>query len=236
MLAGVSGNQLDLELDLEMEPGSVFRLGILATGGRGNSHRDRLRRRHAAASRQSYVLLDREHSSLDRTVDAEEKSGPVQLPGGKLHLRVLVDRSALEIFANGKPLTARAYPTLGGEAVRLSAAGTVRLQQLDAWRMEGVFGGPRPLFPSPTIVDCSVTALLGLHNGRGPAPTGFPGRACEARMVWINRWPKSILASVPLLLSHGVSYSLEAQAAGERLTVTFDGRAAYQDVLVTGSG
>ena len=93
------------------------------------------------------MLLDREHSSLDRTVDAEEKSGPVQLPGGKLHLRVLVDRSALEIFANGKPLTARAYPTLGGEAVRLSAAGTVRLQQLDAWRMAGVFGGPRPLFP-----------------------------------------------------------------------------------------
>ncbi len=69
----------------------------------------------------------------------------------------------------------------------------------------------------------------------------------------------SVLASVPLLLSHGVSYSLEAQAAGERLTVkldgaeilavddaslasgrvglnVFDGRAAYQDVLVTGSG
>ncbi|WP_104173705.1 GH32 C-terminal domain-containing protein [Arthrobacter sp. Y81] len=69
----------------------------------------------------------------------------------------------------------------------------------------------------------------------------------------------SVLASVPLLLNHGVSYSLEARAAGERLTVTldgaeilavddaslasgrvglnvFDGRAAYQDVLVTGSG
>ena len=69
----------------------------------------------------------------------------------------------------------------------------------------------------------------------------------------------SVLASVPLLLSHGVSYRVEAQAAGERLTVkldgaeilavddasltsgrvglnVFDGRAAYQDVLVTGSG
>ncbi|MBP1137916.1 levanbiose-producing levanase [Arthrobacter sp. PvP023] len=69
----------------------------------------------------------------------------------------------------------------------------------------------------------------------------------------------SVLASVPVLLSHGVSYSLEAAAAGERLTVkldgveilavndaslssgkvglnVFDGRAAYQDVLVTGSG
>ena len=69
----------------------------------------------------------------------------------------------------------------------------------------------------------------------------------------------SVLASVPLLLSHGVSYRVEAQAAGERLSVkldgaeilavddasltsgrvglnVFDGRAAYQDVLVTGSG
>ncbi|MBT2531115.1 glycoside hydrolase family 32 protein [Arthrobacter sp. ISL-48] len=66
----------------------------------------------------------------------------------------------------------------------------------------------------------------------------------------------SILASVPLLLSHAVSYRLEAQADGDRLTVTldgtklidvqdpgpasgrvglnvFDGRAAYQDVRVT---
>ena len=146
VLAGVSGNQLDLELNLEMEPGSIVRLGILATGAEETV----IEIGYDAGSGgfpESYVLLDREHSSLDRTVDAGEKSGPVQLPGGKLHLRVLVDRSALEIFANGKPLTARAYPTLGGEAVRLSAAGTVRLQQLDAWRMAGVFGGPRPLFP-----------------------------------------------------------------------------------------
>ncbi len=146
VLAGVSGNQLDLELDLEMEPGSVFRLGILATAAEETVIEIGYDVGTGGFA-QSYVLLDRKHSSLDGTVDAEEKSGPVQLPGGKLHLRVLVDRSALEIFANGKPLTARAYPTLGGEAVRLSAAGTVRLQQLDAWRMEGVFGGPRPLFP-----------------------------------------------------------------------------------------
>jgi levanase len=66
----------------------------------------------------------------------------------------------------------------------------------------------------------------------------------------------SVLASVPLLLTHGVSYRLEAQAEGGRLTVSldgaqlisvvdtavasgnvglnvFDGRAAYQDVTVT---
>jgi beta-fructofuranosidase len=160
-LAGVSGNQLDLELDLELKPGSVFRLGILGAGT-GSIAEDGGGSTSGPAEEtvievgcdvgsggisQSYVLLDRSRSSLDQTADAEEKSGPVQLPGGKLHLRVLLDRSALEVFANGKPLTARAYPTLGGEAIRLSAAGTVRLLRLDAWRMEGVFDGPRSLFP-----------------------------------------------------------------------------------------
>jgi beta-fructofuranosidase len=157
VLSGVSGNQLDLELDLELEPGSVFRLGVLGTAtAPGDGVTAGLAEETvieigydvgAGGFPQSYVLLDRARSSLDRAVDAEEKSGPVRLPGGKLHLRVLVDRSALEVFANGKPLTARAYPTLGGEAVRMSAAGTVRLLQLDAWRMDGVFDGPRPLFP-----------------------------------------------------------------------------------------
>ncbi|MDZ4090570.1 MAG: glycoside hydrolase family 32 protein [Arthrobacter sp.] len=152
VLAGVCGNQLDLELDLELEPGSVFRLGVLGSGvpGPGFAEETVIEIGHGAGTggfSQSYLRLDRSRTSLDLSVDADEKSGPVDLPGGRLHLRVLVDRSALEIFANGKPLTARAYPTLGGEAVSLSAAGTVRLLGLDAWRMEGVFSGPRPLFP-----------------------------------------------------------------------------------------
>lgn len=60
---------------------------------------------------------------------------------------MLVDRSALEIFANGRPLTARAYPTLSGGRVRVSADGSVRLHQLDAWRMDAIFDTPRNLFP-----------------------------------------------------------------------------------------
>ena len=69
----------------------------------------------------------------------------------------------------------------------------------------------------------------------------------------------SVLGTVPLLLSHGVSYRMEAAVAGERLSLAldgseilavtdasissgkvgvnvFDGRAAYQDVTVAGSG
>lgn len=159
VLTGVSGNQLDLELELDLEPGSIFRLGVL---GSGPAQDPELAQNPELAEEtvievgydvgsggfaQSYLRLDRSRSSLDPTVDTDEKSGPVHLPGGKLHLRVLVDRSALEIFANGKPLTARAYPTLGGDAVSVSGTGPVRLLQADAWRMEGAFDGPRPLFP-----------------------------------------------------------------------------------------
>ncbi|NQD89533.1 glycoside hydrolase family 32 protein, partial [Paenarthrobacter sp. CM16] len=73
---------------------------------------------------------------------------PVPMPDGRVRLRVLVDRSAVEIFANGKPLTARVYPTLGGERVRLTATkGSVRLLSFDAWTMAGVFEETRSLFP-----------------------------------------------------------------------------------------
>ena len=66
----------------------------------------------------SYVLLDRSRSSLDATVDAEPKFGAVSRPVTRLKLRVLVDHSALEIFANGKPLTARTDPAVPFEARR----------------------------------------------------------------------------------------------------------------------
>jgi beta-fructofuranosidase len=151
MLDGIDGNQLDLELDLELEPGSVFRLGVLGTPtGTGDMTEETVIEVGCQASEGSagsYLRLDRTRSSLDTSVDIEELSGPVALPDGGLRLRVIVDHSALEVFANGKPLTARAYPTLGGGSVRLSATGPVRLRQLDAWRMEDVFDGPRQLFP-----------------------------------------------------------------------------------------
>lgn len=105
----------------------------------------------------SYILLDRSRSSLDATVDAGPRSGALTLTGGRLRLRVLVDRSALEIFANGRPLTARAYPTLGGGCVRVSAAGGVRLHQLDAEDGRDLRHTPASL---SGVIGCSTTALL----------------------------------------------------------------------------
>ncbi|MEV7607637.1 glycoside hydrolase family 32 protein [Paenarthrobacter sp. NPDC089322] len=168
---GVAGNQLDLELDVQLAPGAVLRLGVLGSrdpksgvpGERDGAEETviELSRGHEGVGT---LRLDRTRSSLDAAVDVEDKSGPVSMPDGRVKLRVLVDRSAVEIFANGKPLTARIYPTLGGGHVSLSATeGTVRLLSFDAWTMADIWtpdiqttpdittpdiqGGPRTLFP-----------------------------------------------------------------------------------------
>lgn len=142
---GVSGNQLDLELELQLAPGAVVRLGLLGSKDGVEETTVELSR---GSGGEGTLRLDRSRSSLDPLVDMEEKSGPVPMPDGRVHLRVLVDHSAVEIFANGKPLTARVYPTLGGKHVSLAAAeGTVRLLSLDAWTMAEIFGGTRALFP-----------------------------------------------------------------------------------------
>ncbi|MBT2249495.1 glycoside hydrolase family 32 protein [Arthrobacter sp. BHU FT2] len=142
---GVRGNQLDLELEFQLAPGSVLRLGVLGSGDGTEETRIELGR--PAGRAVGLLRLDRSRASLDSSVDAGEKSGPVPMTEGRVHLRVLVDRSAVEIFANGRPLTARAYPTLGGGHVTLSATGSVRLLSFDAWTMADIRGGARTLFP-----------------------------------------------------------------------------------------
>ncbi|BCW08394.1 glycoside hydrolase family 32 protein [Arthrobacter sp. NtRootA1] len=143
---GVSGNQLDLELDVQLAPGSVLQLGVL---GSGDGAEETVIELSCSLEGDNGILrLDRTRSSLDPGVDVEDQSGPVPMPDGRVRLRVLVDRSAVEIFANGKPLTARVYPTLGGERVTLTVEeGTVTLASFDAWTMADSWGGPRPLFP-----------------------------------------------------------------------------------------
>jgi len=149
---GLSGTQLDLELDLQLAPGALLRLAVLGStdgGASGSPNEETVIElcRATDGTNNGTLRLDRTRSSLDPTVDVEEKSGPVPMPEGRVHLRVLLDRSAVEIFANGVPLTARVYPTLGGEHVSLAAEGTAQILSLDAWTMAGIFDGTRSLFP-----------------------------------------------------------------------------------------
>lgn len=147
MDTGVSGNQLDLELDVQLAAGAELRLGLLGSA-EGAEETVIVLSRSTDGTPTGMLHLDRTRSSLDPAVDLEEKSGAIPMTDGRVRLRVLVDRSAVEIFANGKPLTARVYPTLGGERVRLAASeASVRLLSLDAWTMAGVFTETRSLLP-----------------------------------------------------------------------------------------
>jgi beta-fructofuranosidase len=167
-LPDAPGDQYDLEGSLTVPPGAGLELLIRATrdgqeqtrivladGGGGSAGQDEVR-----------LALDRTASSAAPGLDVRELSGRVPLrPGRRLHLRVLVDHSVLEIFANGRPLTARVYPTRPDAtslAVR-AEGGPVGLDQLQSWAMADIWSGPRP--PRPEVAR------------RSESPGNGPGRA-----------------------------------------------------------
>ncbi|RVU22899.1 glycoside hydrolase family 32 protein [Streptomyces antnestii] len=148
-LDAVSGDQLDLEADLRLAPGATARLVVRETPDGAERTVVELTR-DAADPARGTLRLRRERSSLDPDVDTEPRYGELPFgPDGGVALRVLVDHSALEIFANGRALTARVYPSRPTEAVGvgIGATGAVTVDRFDAWRMESISEGPRPLWP-----------------------------------------------------------------------------------------
>ncbi|MFH7340771.1 glycoside hydrolase family 32 protein [Streptomyces sp. KHY 26] len=145
----VRGDQLDIETALRLAPGATARLVVRETPDGAERTVVEVSRAHDGSS--GMLRLHRESSSLDPTVDTEPRHGELPLDSdGRVDLRVLVDHSALEIFANGRPLTARVYPTRPDEAVGvgIGADGAVTLEHFDAWQMASAFtDGPRPLWP-----------------------------------------------------------------------------------------
>jgi len=127
----VRGDQLDIELHLTIPDGGAVTIDVRATDDDAERTVLSLRRRGAGAE----LSLDRTRSSADPEVDATPRGGevPVAADGG-VDVRILVDHSALEVFAGGVPLTARVYPTRADAlGVRLSGAG-VRAEAR-AWSM-----------------------------------------------------------------------------------------------------
>lgn len=125
------GDQLDLELRLAIPDGAAATIVLCATPEGEERTVLRLQRRGEVG----LLELDRSRSSLDPEVDATPRGGDVPLEAdGVIQVRILVDHSALEVFAGGVPLTARVYPTrgdalgvlLGGDGVRAGIRG---------WRM-----------------------------------------------------------------------------------------------------
>jgi beta-fructofuranosidase len=134
VLDTLAGDSLDLEL--EIDPGAARRVALAV-------------RRSADGRQQTRVVLDRDAGTLamDReragAGDGGVHAAPLRLGAGEtLRLRVLVDRSSVEVFAqDGRVvLTDRVYPDPASLGVALEADAPARLVRLNAWRLAAAQG------------------------------------------------------------------------------------------------
>jgi beta-fructofuranosidase len=89
------------------------------------------------------LTVEREQSSLSPDVHRSVHTGPLELsPNGHLRLHVFLDRSVLEVYANGRAcITSRIYPSRPDSlGVGLFArGGNTMLQSLDVWEMGSIW-------------------------------------------------------------------------------------------------
>lgn len=149
-LDGPRGDQLDLEIDLRLDAGATARLVVRATDDA--SEHTTIEVGRSTVVGEGWLRLDRPASSLDPRVEKRERAGTIPVgAGGHVRLRVLIDHSLLEVFANGTALTARVYPTqpTADRTYLSTPAGSaeVVVERFDAWRMADTWTGPRNLWP-----------------------------------------------------------------------------------------
>ena len=124
-----------LELVAEFNPAGADQCGLTLRRSKDGSEQTRLVWRASEAT----LTVDRTQSSLDPEPFKFPRSGRVELAAGEnLRLHVFLDRSVLEVFANGQLcLSSRIYPTREdslGVAV-FAKGGRALLQRLDAWSL-----------------------------------------------------------------------------------------------------
>jgi beta-fructofuranosidase len=133
----VAGNSL--EIVALFEPGDARRLGLEVRCSPDGAERTAILYDQAEA----WLGVRREHSSLCSDVEREAQGGPFALADGEpLRLHLFLDRSLLEVYANGRfCLTSRIYPTRADSlGLRLFAGGgAARLSRLDVWLMSSIW-------------------------------------------------------------------------------------------------
>ncbi len=167
VLEGLGGDAIEIQAELDPMQARMVELNVLRSPGvaaasrrepeeftriafyrdRGYVDWDRSDgwTRHAQ-SRDSLVVIDSSRSSglPDADCRAPEMAPVYLAPGEPLKLRVFVDRSVVEVFANGRQaLAVRLYPGRAdstGISLRAQGSDTV-VRSLDVWEMRSVWEG-----------------------------------------------------------------------------------------------
>jgi sucrose-6-phosphate hydrolase SacC (GH32 family) len=128
---GVSGNALDIVA--ELEPGTASEFGLEVRTGASE------RTVIGVDVHARQIFVDRTHSgdvAFAKDFAATRQTAPLFVQRGRVRLRVLVDWSSVEVFADdGRVvLTEQIFPAPESAGVGLYAkGGTARLASLDAW-------------------------------------------------------------------------------------------------------
>ena len=138
-LEDVAGGQLEIEA--VFDPADAESCGLVV-------HRNGRQGTYIGYDRQRSVLfVDRRRSGdVDfHPAFAGQTEAPLRLDDeGLVHLHILVDRSSVEVFADGGAvaMTNRVFPSPGESSVAVFAVGgTARLQSLTAFRLQSIWSG-----------------------------------------------------------------------------------------------
>lgn len=122
-----------MEIAVELAPGRATRFGLAVRRSPRGGEETRI-----VCDRQARTLaMDTTRSSKARSVRTGVHATPFELaPDEPLRLRVFLDASVVEVFANGRTcLTARVYPTGAGsvQAALFAEGGPAAATALEAW-------------------------------------------------------------------------------------------------------
>ena len=125
-----------LEIGVRIDPGTASAVVLEVGAALGGEETTRIRWDRAGRR----LSVDRSRSSSDPRARGGDHGGAFELSSAeRLDLRVLLDRSILEVFANGRfALTARIYPTRAdSDGIRLLAeGGDALVESFNVWRLE----------------------------------------------------------------------------------------------------
>jgi beta-fructofuranosidase len=134
-----------LELHAVIDPGTATTCGI---GVRCSP--DQAERTFVVYNRnENWIGINAVQASHDPAANNEVRGGPFTLaPNEPLDLRIFVDQSVIEVFANGRAcLTGRVYPTRDDSVcvVAVASGGAATLTHLDAWTLRSIWDERRAL-------------------------------------------------------------------------------------------
>jgi beta-fructofuranosidase len=147
VLEDIKGNSIEMQVKIRTGNAPVVELDVLRSPDRAEFTRILLfrdrgfrDRTQGAKTADSIITIDTSHSSiLPDALSRPPESAPLHLePEANLELRIFIDRSVVEVFANGIQCVAvRVYPGRGdstGVSI-LSKGRDIEILRLDLWEL-----------------------------------------------------------------------------------------------------